>query len=155
MKGYLGRPDATAAVIQDGWYLTGDIATIDADGFITIIDRASRFAKIAGEMVPYAAIENALAPLVGVDDAGLPRVVVTSVPDPVRGERLVVLHNAPPHTGDDLRRHLTTAGLPNLFIPSRESFVEVDQLPVTGSGKLDQKRIRQLAREATEAQTRP
>ena len=53
MSGYLGREDLTAQAIRDGWYITGDIATLDDDGFLTITDRLSRFSKIGGEMVPH------------------------------------------------------------------------------------------------------
>src|SRR5262249_22990525 len=56
MAGYLGRPDKTAEVLKDGWYVTGDIATEDEDGFLTITDRLSRFSKIGGEMVPHIRI---------------------------------------------------------------------------------------------------
>src|SRR5262249_26045582 len=51
MRGYLGKPDLTAQVLREGWYITGDIAQIDADGFVRITDRLSRFSKIGGEMV--------------------------------------------------------------------------------------------------------
>src|SRR5262249_9427806 len=51
MQGYLNRPDKTADVLRDGWYNTGDIATLDEDGFLVIADRLSRFSKIGGEMV--------------------------------------------------------------------------------------------------------
>ncbi len=148
MKGYLGQPEATAAVIKDGWYVTGDIAVIDEDGFIELVDRLSRFAKIGGEMVPFAAIEDALLELVGTDEEGGPRAVVTSVPDPARGERLAVVHTPLEQTPDELRRGLAEAGLPNLFIPSANSFYEVDRFPVVGAGKLDLKRIKQIALEA-------
>lgn len=60
MKGYLNRPDLTAEVVKDGWYRTGDIAKIDADGFITITGRQSRFSKIGGEMVPHIRVEEAI-----------------------------------------------------------------------------------------------
>ncbi len=66
MKGYLDQPDQTAEVVRDGWYVTGDVATINADGFIRITDRLSRFAKIAGEMVPHVRVEEAIANLIGV-----------------------------------------------------------------------------------------
>ena len=58
MQGYLDRAEATAEVIKDGWYVTGDLAKLDEDGFITITDRLSRFSKIAGEMVPHQRIEE-------------------------------------------------------------------------------------------------
>ena len=60
MKGYLGKPEKTAEVLRDGWYVTGDIASQDEDGFLTITDRLSRFSKIGGEMVPHIKIEEHL-----------------------------------------------------------------------------------------------
>src|SRR5262249_39212464 len=57
MIGYLGKPEATKAVIRDGWYITGDIGKYDEDGFIALTDRLSRFSKIGGEMVPHQKIE--------------------------------------------------------------------------------------------------
>ena len=58
MLGYLGEPELTNQVLRDGWYITGDIASLDEDGFITITDRISRFSKIGGEMVPHMKIEE-------------------------------------------------------------------------------------------------
>jgi len=88
MKGYLGEPQRTAEVMRDGWYITGDIARFDTDGFITLTDRLSRFAKIAGEMVPLGGVEEAIQTATGATEL---RCVVTSLPDPARGERLVAL----------------------------------------------------------------
>ncbi len=144
MKGYLGQPETTAAVIRDGWYVTGDVGIVHADGCIELAGRVSRFAKIAGEMVPLVRIEEALAAIAGNDDDG-PRIAVTAIPDEVRGERIVVVHTPLAHTPHDLRRALVEAGLPNLFIPSAGSFVEVDALPMLGTGKLDLRQIRELA----------
>src|SRR6185436_8724350 len=70
MKGYLDRPDLTAAAIKDGWYQTGDVAFIDDEGFIHITGRESRFSKIGGEMVPHIRIEEELERLVGPSDDG-------------------------------------------------------------------------------------
>ena len=75
MAGYLDAPEKTAEVIRDGWYVTGDIARIDEDGFIFITDRLSRFSKIGGEMVPHVKVEDAINAILG--DAAS---VVTAVP---------------------------------------------------------------------------
>ena len=147
MKGYLGREDLTAEVIKDGWYVTGDIAVIDEDGFIRITGRESRFSKIGGEMVPHIQIEETLAQVVGLADDGNPRVAVTAVPDARKGERLVVVHTRLDRTPEELNRALSTAGLPNLYIPSPDSYIQTEQLPILGSGKLDLRAIRNLAME--------
>jgi acyl-[acyl-carrier-protein]-phospholipid O-acyltransferase/long-chain-fatty-acid--[acyl-carrier-protein] ligase len=81
MVGYLDRPEETAQAIKGGWYMTGDIGYLDADGFLKITDRASRFSKIAGEMVPHVGIESAIMDVTGVDEH---HVAVTCVPDPPR-----------------------------------------------------------------------
>jgi len=149
MKGYLNQPEKTAEVIQDGWYNTGDIARIDEDGFIEITGRQSRFSKIGGEMVPHGRIEDALNRILEdpQDDSPQLRVAVTAVPHASKGERIVVLHTPLPMPLDELLKKLGESGLPNLWIPSRDSFIEVDEIPVLGTGKLDLKAIRQIARE--------
>ncbi|HEV3416159.1 MAG TPA: AMP-binding protein [Pirellulales bacterium] len=144
MKGYLNQPEATARVIRDGWYITGDLATIDADGFITITGRESRFSKMGGEMVPHGTIEEALQKILGGDEDHL-QAVVTAVPDPRRGERLVVLHLPTSKTPEQIGQALAAAGLPNLWIPSPDSFMEVKEIPVLGTGKLDLKGMREAA----------
>ena len=93
MQGYLGRPDKTAEVLRDGWYVTGDIAAIDEDGFLQITDRLSRFSKIGGEMVPHIKVEEKLHELAGATEQTF---VVAGVPDEKKGERLVVLHKLSP-----------------------------------------------------------
>lgn len=146
MKGYLGKPQQTADVIRDGWYVTGDVAEIDEDGFIKITGRISRFSKIGGEMVPHIQVEETLASLLGHADEGF-KAVVTAVSDRKKGERLVVVHTKLDRTPADLCKGLSEAGLPNIFIPSPDSFVEVLELPVLGTGKLDLKRVNQIAKE--------
>jgi acyl-[acyl-carrier-protein]-phospholipid O-acyltransferase/long-chain-fatty-acid--[acyl-carrier-protein] ligase len=145
MQGYLGRDDLTAQVMRDGWYMTGDIALIDEDGFIQITGRQSRFSKIGGEMVPHIRVEETLARILGVGEDESLQVAVTAVPDERKGERLVVLHTKMAKTPDELRKGLSEAGLPNLFIPSTDSFHEVAVIPILGSGKVDLKGIKSIA----------
>jgi len=149
MKGYLEQPELTAKVLQDGWYTTGDIAKIDADGFIHITGRQSRFSKIGGEMVPHLRIEEVLSRLLGEDEEGEQAAVVTGVPDPKKGERIVVLYRSLELAPDEICRKLAGAGLPPIWIPSPDSFYQVDEIPVLGTGKLDLKRLKELAWEVT------
>ena len=144
MQGYLNRPDLTAQAIRDGWYVTGDIATLDEDGFLTITDRLSRFAKIGGEMVPYGKVEEALHQSAGVETQVL---VVTSVPDEKKGERLVVLHTLNEDAIPGLLERVTAGDLPNVFIPRKDAFFKVDHIPVLGTGKLNLRAIKQIALE--------
>jgi acyl-[acyl-carrier-protein]-phospholipid O-acyltransferase/long-chain-fatty-acid--[acyl-carrier-protein] ligase len=144
MKGYLGKPEATLQVLQDGWYITGDIACQDEDGFLTITDRLSRFSKIGGEMVPHIKIEEQLHELAGETERCF---AVTGVPDGKKGERLVVLHTLASESLKATLEKLSQAGLPNLWIPRPNQFFLVEELPHLGTGKLDLHRIREIALE--------
>jgi acyl-[acyl-carrier-protein]-phospholipid O-acyltransferase/long-chain-fatty-acid--[acyl-carrier-protein] ligase len=148
MLGYLNQPDLTNAVLRDGWYNTGDVVTIDEDGFIIIVGRESRFAKVGGEQVPFAAIEEALAMLTGSSEDGAPRAFVTAVPDEPTGERLIVIHTALDQSPDELVKGLVDAGLPRLFIPSPVDFYEIDTMPLIGIGKVDLEAINRFAQQA-------
>jgi acyl-[acyl-carrier-protein]-phospholipid O-acyltransferase/long-chain-fatty-acid--[acyl-carrier-protein] ligase len=142
MLGYLGRPDKTSEAIKDGWYITGDIGVLDDDGFIRITDRLSRFSKIGGEMVPHGVVEDELHSRLG--QAGV--VAVTAVPDEKKGERLVVLYSREAATDAEiLQRHMAESSLPNLWKPGRDCYVEVECLPILGTGKLDLKGIKEIA----------
>ncbi len=145
MKGYLNDPQKTAAVIRDGWYVTGDVALIDQDGFIQITGRESRFSKIGGEMVPHIQIEELLTELIGADEEAGLQAVVTAVPDEKKGERLVVLHTPLKQTPAELRAALLKKDLPPIFVPAVDDFCQVDTLPILGTGKTDLKGIKQLA----------
>ena len=146
MQGYLDRPDLTAKVVKDGWYCTGDIARLDLEGFITITGRESRFSKIGGEMVPHLTIEEAVNAELGAADGEL-MAVVTAVPDRAKGERLIVFHLPTSHQPRDIVKTLADHGLPKLWIPSADSFAEIEELPILGSGKLDLRAIGTLAKE--------
>lgn len=152
MEGYLHRPDLTAKVIVDGWYNTGDIVRIDEDGFITIVGRVSQFSKIAGEMVPHLLIEETIARVLGEAPGEELHAAVTAVPHLRRGERVVVLHTPMTKKPAEVTRGLKEAGLPALFIPSDESFVEVAHLPMLGSGKIDLQQLRKMALDAFDAE---
>ena len=143
MRGYLGRDDLTQEVLRDGWYITGDIAFMDEDGFLHITDRLSRFSKIGGEMVPHGRVEEALHEVADVKDQQV--FAVTAIPDEKKGERLAVLHIFDEEKIPELIQGLGKLGLPNLFIPRADQFIPVDQLPVLGTGKIDLRAIKQIA----------
>ncbi len=146
MKGYMHQPEETAKVMHNGWYITGDIAKLDADGFVYITGRLSRFAKIGGEMISFGRIEEALHDILGDSQNGEVRAVIASVPDERKGERLVVVHTKLDLTPQEICKRLQTGGLPNLWIPGPDSFVEVEAIPILGSGKVDLKAVADLAK---------
>lgn len=143
MQGYLDEPEMTQEVIRDGWYVTGDIAKLDEDGFVTITDRLSRFSKIGGEMVPHIKVEEEIHSALGEVDSIC---AVTGVPDERKGEQLVVLHTKD-FDVESLVKKLGERGLNNLWIPKPNRFYRIDSLPVLGSGKLDLKLVSRIARE--------
>ena len=145
MQGYLGRPDLTAAVLEDGWYNTGDIASVDEDGFLSIRDRLSRFSKIAGEMVPHLLVEEVLHQCAEATEVVF---AVTALPDEKKGERLMVLHTLAPDRLRPVLEKLADSSLPPLWRPRADQFVAVAALPYLGTGKLDLQRLRQLAKAA-------
>jgi acyl-[acyl-carrier-protein]-phospholipid O-acyltransferase/long-chain-fatty-acid--[acyl-carrier-protein] ligase len=140
-QGYLNRPEKTAECLRDGWYTTGDIASLDEDGFLQITDRLSRFSKIGGEMVPHVKIEEKLHEICGIVEQTF---AVTGVPDEKKGERLVVIHTFKADLRETVDK-LNSSGLPNLWIPRANQFYSVDALPLLGTGKLDLRRIRETA----------
>ena len=142
MEGYLGRPEKTAEVLKDGWYVTGDIAAFDEDGFLQITDRLSRFSKIGGEMVPHIKVEEKLHELAGVTEQTF---VVAGVPDEKKGERLVVLHKLADGTLQATLEKLAQSDLPNLWKPRPDQFFRVEALPYLGTGKIDLRKVKEMA----------
>jgi acyl-[acyl-carrier-protein]-phospholipid O-acyltransferase/long-chain-fatty-acid--[acyl-carrier-protein] ligase len=149
MLGYLGDPELTKEALRDGWYVTGDIASLDEDGFITITDRISRFSKIGGEMVPHMKIEEVVNTILG--DAAS---VVTALPDDQRGEKLIAFYTGNGVSAEELWEKLNRSELPKLWIPKRENLHCIDSIPLLGSGKVDLKQVKQLALEKTTTQSR-
>jgi len=141
MVGYLNNPTKTEEVIKDDWYVTGDIAVLDEDGFIRITDRLSRFSKIGGEMVPHLKVEEAMMRIPGINGAN-----VTAVPDASKGERLVGFYMADASMGPELVwQGLNNSGLPKIWVPKAADLHRIDELPILGTGKTDLKRLKTMA----------
>ncbi|SFV58689.1 Putative 2-acylglycerophosphoethanolamine acyltransferase / acyl-acyl carrier protein synthetase [hydrothermal vent metagenome] len=142
MSGYLDDPAKTNEVIyiDDGirYYLTGDKGHLDSDGFITIVDRYSRFAKIGGEMISLGSIEQSLAELFGDDVA----ICATAIDDTKKGEQIVLLHSGDLPQDEIIDRVKSSSIIP-IMRPSR--YIAVDELPKLGSGKIDFKGAKRLA----------
>jgi acyl-[acyl-carrier-protein]-phospholipid O-acyltransferase/long-chain-fatty-acid--[acyl-carrier-protein] ligase len=143
MAGYL-RPGRAGAIDPPagGWYDTGDIVTIDVDGFVAIVGRVKRFAKLGGEMVSLATGERIAE--TAVSDT---RHAVVALPDPRRGERLILVTEA---RGLDRNRLLEAAhrlGLPEIAVP--REVIEIERLPLLGTGKTDYPAVARLAEQQT------
>ena len=122
--------------------MTGDVATLDEDGFLQITDRLSRFSKIGGEMVPHIKVEEKLHELAGATEQTF---VVTAVPDEKKGERLVVLHKLAAGLLPAVWDKLTACDLPNLWKPRPDQFFPVAAFPLLGTGKLDLRQVKEQA----------
>ena len=126
----------------DGAYDTGDIVSVDDRGFVTILGRAKRFAKVAGEMVSLTVVERAISQLWPGH-----RHAVVAVPDPRKGEQLVLVTEMPGATREAIAAHAREIGLTELFLP--RVVMVLDHLPVLGTGKTDYGAVGKLALAAT------
>ena len=144
MKGYLNDPEQTARVIQNGYYNTGDMAKMSEDGYVYITGRASRFSKIGGEMVPHEAIEDALREYYPSESR---IVAVSSRSDARKGERLVIFYTPEDFDPEAGIEHMRAKNLPNIWLPKRDDFYRIEELPLLGSGKLDLRRLKEMASE--------
>jgi acyl-[acyl-carrier-protein]-phospholipid O-acyltransferase/long-chain-fatty-acid--[acyl-carrier-protein] ligase len=135
MRGYLNDPERTqnAIVELDGvrWYKTGDKGHLDADGFLSVVDRYSRFAKIGGEMISLAAVEEKLRGVLAQPELEL---VAVNLPDEKKGEKIVALI-VTTLDGNDVHRQLLAAQINPLMIPAEIYLVQ--EVPKLGSGKTD------------------
>lgn len=130
--------EAPASSLGSGWYDTGDVVEIDAEGFIHVLGRVKRFAKVAGEMISLEVVEN-------IAHAASPHKehAVTSQPDPQRGEGLVLFTTDAALTRDQLREASQTQGLPELALPRK--IIVLEHLPLLGTGKTDYVTLKQMA----------
>ncbi len=147
MLGYLNNLELTKSVMHEGWYVTGDIAKIDQDGFVFIHDRLSRFSKIGGEMVPHMLIEDEI-----ITKLKLPphTIFIASAPDHKRGEQLVVIFIPEVVSKDQLRDIIHDSQIPNLWKPRRHNYLAIEKMPIAGSGKLDMRSLTKIAQEFIE-----
>jgi len=149
MLGYLSREDLIREVLCDGWYKTGDIGHLDADGFLFITGRASRFSKIGGEMVPHIKLEQQLGEFLrNGDDDDVVRVAVTGFQAADGEEHISVFYCHLDKTPTELREHLLSQGFPKLHVPKEKAFLQVKSIPSLGTGKLDLRAVNRLAVEA-------
>lgn len=150
MLGYLNKESLTNEVVKDSWYITGDIARMDAEGFVEISGRLSRFAKIAGEMIPLSRLEECILEYCSAnnicsrDDEQGDLLAVVSVPDEKKGERLIVLSVVELDPAA-ISSYLKEVGLPNLWIPAEGNYHRVESIPILGSGKRDLRALDALA----------
>jgi acyl-[acyl-carrier-protein]-phospholipid O-acyltransferase/long-chain-fatty-acid--[acyl-carrier-protein] ligase len=148
-EGYLNQLAKTEEVLQDGWFRTGDIGHMDADGFLSIEGRLSRFSKIGGEMVPHETVEQHIARAYNLDNEDERKIAVVGVPDEEKGEQLVLLSTVAGETIAQeliqLRYTLLDRGVPALWIPKR--LIRIEDVPVLASGKLDIKRCEEIAKQ--------
>jgi len=145
MAGYLR--DSEIEPPAGGWYDTGDIVTVDADGFIAIVGRAKRFAKIGGEMISLAIAER-------IAETAVPdiRHAVVALPDPRRGEKLVLVTEARGLDRSRLAEAARRLDLAEITVP--REVIEVERLPLLGTGKIDYPSVIRLAEEAMAAPSR-
>jgi acyl-[acyl-carrier-protein]-phospholipid O-acyltransferase/long-chain-fatty-acid--[acyl-carrier-protein] ligase len=135
MKGYLHAVEKTAEVIVeiDGqrWYKSGDKGHLDKNGFLTIVDRYSRFAKLGGEMISLTAVEDAIRNVLGDPELEL---VAINIPDEKKGEKIVLLI-ANKIKLKELKGRLLEAGVNPIMLPTK--VINVEEVPKLGSGKTD------------------
>jgi acyl-[acyl-carrier-protein]-phospholipid O-acyltransferase / long-chain-fatty-acid--[acyl-carrier-protein] ligase len=141
MRGYL-NPDANAKFqALGGWYDTGDVVNVDAEGFVYILGRLKRFAKVSGEMVSLTAVEEALAG--AFPEYGFRcEIAIITKPDEDRGEALVAVTNEPKLTLDQIRAVLKDKGFSGLAIPREVRYLR--EIPKLGTGKVNHRELEKI-----------
>lgn len=139
MTGYIKSDQPGVVQAQGEWYDTGDIVEVDAEGYITIVGRAKRFAKIGGEMVSLAAVEE----FMGKVDAGS-RHACVAIPDDRKGEQILLITEAKQMSRITIAHVARESGFPEIFLPKQIMFVEA--IPLLGSGKIDYPKVQEIAK---------
>ncbi len=144
MKGYLKDPQKTKEVIIEKddirWYITGDKGKLDSEGFLTIVDRYSRFAKIAGEMISLGAVEEAIRAILPEEID----IIAANAPDSKKGEKVVLLYHGEIEK-QEIKSLIKQSSLNSLMMPAEYFYLE--EMPKLGSGKTDLKYAKKLATE--------
>jgi len=141
MKGYLNADANAKFLALAGWYDTGDVVSVDAEGYLHVRGRMKRFAKVSGEMVSLSAVEDALAgafPQYGLRC----QVAVITRPDEGKGEALIAVTNEPKLTLDEIRDAIKAKGLTNLSVP--REIKAVKEIPKLGTGKVNHRELQAL-----------
>ncbi len=135
---YRAQKPAVLEPPVDGWYDTGDIVDIDSEGFVTILGRAKRFAKIAGEMISLTSVEAMIQNIYPQSQHAL-----AAIPDAKKGEQLILLTTHKGVIKSDLSAYAKQHGISELAIP--KTIIEIDEIPVLGSGKTDYAAVQKRA----------
>jgi acyl-[acyl-carrier-protein]-phospholipid O-acyltransferase / long-chain-fatty-acid--[acyl-carrier-protein] ligase len=144
MRGYLNAEANAKFLAGNGWYDTGDIARVDEDGFLFILGRLKRFAKVSGEMVSLTAAEEALAGAFPQYGLRL-QIAVLALPDADRGETLLAVCNEQKLQLDEIRAAIKAKGLSNLYVPKEIKYVK--DIPKLGTGKVDHRELQKIISE--------
>jgi len=145
MAGYISSDDPDRLEpLRDGWHDTGDIVEIDTDGYVSILGRVKRFAKVGGEMISLMAVEG-LASAVWPES----RHAVVAVPDSRKGEKLVLVTDRMDAESGRLSEWARSHGAPDLAVPKR--ILKVKEVPVLGTGKTDYVAIQRMVESEAEA----
>ncbi|MDD2988139.1 MAG: bifunctional acyl-ACP--phospholipid O-acyltransferase/long-chain-fatty-acid--ACP ligase [Zoogloea sp.] len=146
MSGYLrfenpGVLQPPASPAGDGWYETGDVVELSDEGFVKIVGRVKRFAKVAGEMVSLEAVEKLAA-----STSPTAAHAASTQPDPARGETILLFSTDPALNREQLQATARSGGWPEIAVPRR--IITVDALPLLGTGKIDYVSLKQWAERA-------